>query len=61
MEHAAGTAGGRWAFIDTANEPDYIVEELDTIGFQPIDRAGSSMHFLKLSASHSSIPDNDDQ
>jgi hypothetical protein len=57
MEHAAGTAGGRWAFIDTTNEPEGILEELDTIGFQPINRSGSPMHFLKLTGSHSSIRD----
>lgn len=55
MEHAAGTAGGRWAFVDTANEPETIIQELAAIGFKPINRAGSTTWFLKLGNSHSSI------
>lgn len=57
MEHAAGTAGGRWAFIDTTNEPDCILKALNEIGFKPISPAGSPIHFLRLYASHSSIRD----
>jgi hypothetical protein len=55
MEHAAGTAGGKWAFIDITGEPQCILDELDLIGFQPINQEGSPIHFLRLIASHSSI------
>ena len=59
MEHAAGTAGGKWAFIDTTGEPDSILEELDNIGFQPVNQSGSPIHFLRLGSSQSSIRSED--
>jgi hypothetical protein len=45
---AAFYAGGRWLFIDTSNEPDHLVGNLEALGFKPIKSEGSPVYFLKL-------------
>lgn len=45
---AAYYGGGRWLFIDSSNEPQHILDNLDRLGFKSITAEGSPMRFLKL-------------
>jgi hypothetical protein len=49
---AAGDAsqlgGGRYAFIDTTNEPPAILEALENVGFRSITAAASPTHYITL-------------
>ncbi len=40
--------GGRYAFVDTTNEPPAILKALDGIGFRSITAAGSPTHYITL-------------
>lgn len=47
-ENASRLGGGRYAFIDTSNEPEPVIEAVNGLGFAPIKPEGSSLHFIKL-------------
>ncbi|SII19974.1 Uncharacterised protein [Mycobacteroides abscessus subsp. abscessus] len=47
-ERASRHGGGRYAFIDTANEPKTVLEAVSGLGFKPIKPEGSTLQFIKL-------------
>jgi hypothetical protein len=45
---AALIGGGRYAFIDTSNEPPHILTALGRVGFKSVTEAGHPVHVVRL-------------
>jgi hypothetical protein len=49
-------AGGRYVFIDLQNEPAWVAEVSERLGFRSISPTGSTMHVMKVQRPRTTAP-----